>query len=140
MTYEQAMQRLAGYANLPGSDDGDPGLGPLLTRWQRTGDRLDVQAICQGIVECIQSMVSAEQVRGPVPLSTPLARPPAYSVSCILVDLSRAVASDRAQTDVASAQVLKRWLVIIAHCWSQYLAGDIEDLFQDLRDSMLWDE
>jgi hypothetical protein len=95
MTYEQAMQRLAGYANLPGSDDGDPGLGPLLTRWQRTGDRLDVQAICQGIVECIQSMVSAEQVRGPVPLSTPLARPPAYSVSCILVDLSRAVASDR---------------------------------------------
>jgi hypothetical protein len=70
---------------------------------------------------------------GPVPLSTSLQRPPAYSVSCILVDLAKAVASDRAQNDPETARVL-------THSWSQYLAGDIEDLIQDLRDNLLWEQ
>lgn len=140
MTYVAANNKLRSFANLPGGDENVPSLESMLGDWKRTGHPIVIRPLVRDVLECLQSLVLAAQTNGSLPFSSPVEREPAYSMSCIFRSLAGALASERAASDLASSRQLAGSLLVIAHAWSQYLAGDVADVFQDLRDTSLVDE
>jgi hypothetical protein len=136
MTSADALNRLCGHANLPGGAEDMTSLSAAIWCWQRKGTQLDLRGPLLDVLTCLQVLNAAALVHGPVKFSVPIERDPAYFVSCIVAVLAkglrRAVPHDQQAMDEISNA-----LALISHAWSQFLAGDIEDLVQDLRDSQL---
>ncbi len=138
MSKQELARRFRSHANLPGGEAGFVGLGMTVWAWRRKGSALSIEAQVGDFVTSLQALnVQPRTVDNPRFSDAP-SRDIAYSVSCVLAELAKSLRSDRGRTEVEARQQLEWALEAAAHAWSQYLAGDIEDLVQDLRDNGLW--
>lgn len=83
--------------------------------------------------------VNAEALTGGVAREDALSRDIAYSMSCLFAELAKAIRSPKAHQDASAKPRLEWALEVLAHAWSQLLAGDIDDIVQDVKDSGLWE-
>lgn len=103
--------------------------------WQTKGGELSIGPCIADLLQCLQALNKLPKTRERPFLSHDVAGSAAYSVSCILADLAGALRSKRARADQEAGRQLEWAIEVACHAWSQVLAGDIEDVIQDIRDS-----
>jgi len=140
MNSQDLAKRLRSHANLPGGAVGVDGLCMHVWSWRSKGAVLSIAAPLSDLLHCLQLLNAEPRTRERPLLSDSEAQSAAYSLSCIIGKLASVIRSARACADAESKQRLEWALDVTAHAWSQVLAGDIEDIIQDLRDSGLVDD
>jgi hypothetical protein len=132
------QKRFRSHANLPGGAEKFEGLGMALWEWHRKDSVLRIELHANEFLQSLQELNMHVIQSGARPLTDPVSRDVAYSVSCVLDDLAKTLRSARCSAEPSTRRGIECALEAAAQAWSQFLAGDIEDLLQDFRESGLW--
>jgi hypothetical protein len=113
-------------------------IGVALSTWRRKGTAFELKPLVIDVLALLQELNVAHVQIGQARVDV-VSGEIAYSMSLILAELIRCLRCERARNEPVTKSVLEWAIEVVIHGWSQLLAGDIEDILQDVKDSGLWE-